>query len=322
LLSSVLRAAGRDRIIGHNPCEGVRLPSIRRKPLDKRTISRTTFIRQLLPAIPDRYRALAALAGGTGLRWGECVGVRLDALDLDGRWVHVRRVAVEVSGNVTSRPYPKTHHGVRSVPIPPFAVELLRDHLRRYPYMPTGEVFANEARGPLRRTLFRSRVWRPALVRAGLLGKVIREDDKTYRAVWQDEHGLEHTAVFRSEARAVREVATDAAGGLTFHHLRHSYATWLVSDGVLVNDVQKLMGHSRASTTLDLYTHFRKTLDPRVTELFADDSLTLDDPDDEDGATGSLEIPVDLRECWWAIQCGDTRIELVTSSVSRHRRPR
>jgi integrase len=178
----------------------------------------------------------------------------VNVLDLDGRWVHVRRVAVEVAGNVTSRPYPKTHHGVRSVPIPSFAVDLLRDHMRRYSSMPTGEVFANEARGPLRRTLFRSRVWRPALVRAGLLGKVIKEDDRKYGAVWQDEAGTEHTAVFRSEARAVREVANEAAGGLTFHQLRHSYATWLVSDGVPVNDVQRLMGHSRASTTLDLST--------------------------------------------------------------------
>jgi integrase len=192
---------------------------------------------------------------------------------LDGRWVHVRRVAVEVAGNVTSRPYPKTHHAVRSVPLPAFVIEAMRTHVDSYPPIRTGEVFTNEAGGPLRRTLFRSRVWRPALVRAGLLGKVIHQDDESYRAVWQDAAGVEHTAVFRSEARAVREVANEAHGGLTFHQLRHSYATWLVSDGVPVNDVQRLMGHSRASTTLDLYTHFRKTLDPRVADLFADDSL-------------------------------------------------
>ena len=33
------------------------------------------------------------------------------------------------------------------------------------------------------------------------------------------------------------------------------YATWLISDGVPVNIVQKLLGHSRASVTLDRYTH-------------------------------------------------------------------
>jgi integrase len=41
---------------------------------------------------------------------------------------------------------------------------------------------------------------------------------------------------------------------LRFHDLRHSYATWLVDDGVPVNVVQRVMGHERSSTTLDLYT--------------------------------------------------------------------
>ena len=107
--------------------------------------------------------------------------------------------------------------------------------------------------------------------------------ERQYRAEWQDQAGLEHTAEFRSEPGAVKEVARMAAGGLTFHQLRHSYPTWLVSDGVPVNDVQKLMGHSRASTTLDLYTHIRTTLDSRVNDLFADFSLTIEDDDGEDG---------------------------------------
>jgi integrase len=289
LLSSVLALAVRDRIIGHNPCDGVRLPPRRRRDIYDQTISRDTFVRQLLPVIPDRYYALVALAGGTGLRWGECVGIRLDAIDLDGGWVHVRRVAVEVAGNVTSKPYPKTHHGGRSVPLPSFAIDALREHIDTYPPMRTGEVFTNEA-GPVRRTLFRSRVWRPALVRAGLLGKVIRDDDEAYRAVWQDMAGTEQEAVCRSERGAVKEVARRAAGGFPFHKLRHSYATWLVSDGVPVNDVQRLMGHSRASTSLDLYTHIRTTLDSRVNELFADFPLT-DDPDEGDDGPAGAPVP-------------------------------
>jgi site-specific recombinase XerD len=47
---------------------------------------------------------------------------------------------------------------------------------------------------------------------------------------------------------------------LRFHDLRHSYATWLVSDGVPINAVSRLIGHEQISTTLDRYTH-----DARVT---------------------------------------------------------
>jgi len=60
--------------------------------------------------------------------------------------------------------------------------------------------------------LFRTRVWKPTLIRAGL-EPILR-----------------------------------------FHDLRHSYATWLVDDGVPVNMVQRVMGHERSATTLDLHT--------------------------------------------------------------------
>jgi integrase len=33
------------------------------------------------------------------------------------------------------------------------------------------------------------------------------------------------------------------------------YATWLVSDGVPINVVSRLMGHEQISTTLNRYTH-------------------------------------------------------------------
>jgi integrase len=38
------------------------------------------------------------------------------------------------------------------------------------------------------------------------------------------------------------------------HHLRHSGATWLVPDGVPLNDIAKVMGREQTSTTPDRYT--------------------------------------------------------------------
>src|SRR5919106_5411042 len=74
--------------------------------------------------------------------------------------IWIRRVVSEVNGTIKSKPYPKTAHGQGTVPLPAFAVELLREHLRRYSPM-TGEVFTNEAGGPLRRSTWRRRAWRP-----------------------------------------------------------------------------------------------------------------------------------------------------------------
>lgn len=103
---------------------------------------------------------------------GECVGLRWDSAHLTTGTVAVVRVAVEMSGHVTSKPYPKSRSGRRTVPLPELTARLLVEHADRYPSGPTG-VFTNQVGGPLWRGLFRARVWRPALVRAGLLGKVV-----------------------------------------------------------------------------------------------------------------------------------------------------
>ena len=270
IFSGVMRSAVRDQLVGANPADGVRVPRRRKSDLDDATITPAVLTGRLLPVVPDRYRALVALAGGTGLRWGECVGMRWDAVDLDGGTVRVSRTVTEVAGHVLAKPYPKTKAGRRVVPLPPFVVAQLRGYRDAYPAGPAGEVFTNTAGGPLRRTLFRSRVWRPALVRAGLLGGVTETGPYKWHATWTDTAGVECSAKFTTEREAVAHVAHKAAGGLRFHDLRHSYATWLVSRGVPVNDVQRAMGHERASTTLDRYTHRSDHQDEHVRGAFAE----------------------------------------------------
>jgi integrase len=292
MLSGVMRSAVRDRLIVTNPCDGVRLPRARRKDSDNRVISRQTFAGQLLPAVPTRYRALVGLGGGAGLRWGEAIGLRWDAVYLDVAELVVMRTATEVAGDVRSKAYPKSRAGRRAVPLPVFLVDLLRAHIELYPPGPAGEVFTNTAGGPLRRGLFRTRIWRPALVRAGLLGKVVELGECRHLAVWTDVEGLELRAEFETERQAVEHVARHAGAGLRFHDLRHSYATWLAEDGVPINFAQQVIGHEKASTLLDIYTHTtqnRSRAHRRILETFASEPLPQGDDDDpDDGASGAL----------------------------------
>ncbi|MDT7714296.1 MAG: hypothetical protein QOH09_288, partial [Pseudonocardiales bacterium] len=115
-----------------------------------------------------------------------------------------------------------------------------------------------------------ARVWRPALVQAGMLGTLTAVDDHTVRAGWTDTTGATLAKEFATKREAVLHIVKSCAGGLRFHDLRHSYATWLVDDGVPVNMVQRVMGHERSSTTLDLYT--RRTDDHgRILRALDDD---------------------------------------------------
>ncbi|ALC05963.1 tyrosine recombinase [Corynebacterium deserti GIMN1.010] len=54
----------------------------------------------------------------------------------------------------------------------------------------------------------------------------------------------------------LRKTVTSLGGGVTFHSFRHLYASRLISAGVSVKQVQKVLGHASASTTLDVYAHF------------------------------------------------------------------
>jgi integrase len=270
LTSAVLRSAVRNRLIAFNPCEGIRLPRRRRQDTAEQVISRGELRSTLLPAAPDRYRAIIATAAGTGLRWGEVAGLRRDALDLERTQLRVIRTVVEVSGHTSFKPYPKSSAGRRTVPLPSWLVPIIREHLERYPVPAEAPIYANAVGKPLRRTLFRTRVWRPTLVRAGMLGTLTVIDDATVRAGWTDATGATLAKEFPTEPAAVLHIAKSCHGGLRFHDLRHSYATWLVDDGVPVNMVQRVMGHERSSTTLDLYT--RRTDDHgRILQALDDD---------------------------------------------------
>jgi integrase len=75
------------------------------------------------------------------------------------------------------------------------------------------------------------------------------------------------------------------APGLRFHELRHRFASQLLSKRCSIVAVQRAMGHSKASITLDLYGHLMGGDDDRIREAItwappnAEDSLRTGDPD-------------------------------------------
>ncbi|WP_281388940.1 tyrosine-type recombinase/integrase [Kribbella qitaiheensis] len=73
--------------------------------------------------------------------------------------------------------------------------------------------------------------------------------------------------------QAVKAIARHGDGGLRFHNLRHSYASWLITSGVPVPDMQRVMGHERATTTLAIYTHVQGDSQERILDALAAFSL-------------------------------------------------
>jgi hypothetical protein len=122
----------------------------------------------------------------------------------------------------------------------------------------------------------------PSLVRAGLLGQ-ITQTVEGWQADWSANTGLQ-TAMCNSHQEAIVHIVKSATGGLRFHNLRHSYATWLITKGVPVNVVQKAMGHEQTSTTLDIYTHAPDDYESHVAKAFKDPAVFLLYPEADEAA--------------------------------------
>lgn len=88
------------------------------------------------------------------------------------------------------------------------------------------------------------------------------------------EHGAgEHGVIVHADGRPLNanrmawrwELTADAAGSsLTFHALRHHYASSLISAGCSIVAVQHALGHSKPSITLDTYGHLMPSDTDRI----------------------------------------------------------
>ncbi len=89
---------------------------------------------------------------------------------------------------------------------------------------------------------------------------------------------LSGTSIDRYKLRAC-EIANIRP--ITQHQFRHSYATYLISNGIPINAVSKLLGHSSIDTTARVYVHQDLTQEKRVlatlnSKSFSFTSLTRD----------------------------------------------
>jgi integrase len=131
------------------------------------------------------YRALVLVAAYGGLRIGELAGLTRRRVDLlrDGT-VEVVEIITEVEGQLGTG-QPKTRAGRRTVGLPRRVVIELEQHLATYTAPgPDAYVFTAPAGGPLRATGFRGRVWRSAIVAAGLESLKVHELRHTAVALW------------------------------------------------------------------------------------------------------------------------------------------
>lgn len=124
---SVFRAAVKDRVIGTDPTNGVRLPRGRRADAAM-SIPTPEEVGQLMAVADERFRPFIALCAFAGLRLGEAAGVQLGDIEFLRRTLKVSRQVQRVTGGAIDVRAPK-YGSERVVFLADSLVNILAEHV-------------------------------------------------------------------------------------------------------------------------------------------------------------------------------------------------
>jgi integrase len=217
VLNVVLEHAVKHEYLASNPVPkltGEKPPARNRT---KARILEAEEVALLIDHAPTSYRTLIFTAVYTGMRQSELLGLRWQDIDFDAGTIHVRHQLSRATKTRPAHVLPlKTDSGERHIDIAPaLARELATHSLGSRHSKPEDFVFATETGKPL-----------------------------YYRNV--SARGLD---------KAADKAGLNAAGmqRISFHDLRHTAITHLIRSGADAAQVSRFAGHSKVSTTLDLY---------------------------------------------------------------------
>lgn len=210
----------------------VRWGYLSENPCDRLVLPRYQPPRPALPALDDLKRLLgvcltshdpgAPLVGVlllTGLRLGEALALRWDAVDLDRALVRVERSGQWLRGQWVETT-PKTVNGHRCIPLGDLGVQLLK---RQRALVAERRLRAGPA-------------WQDwGLVFPSQTGKPQQE-----------------SVVLAAVRRCCQQAGIPR---LTVHQLRHAHASLALAAGVPLPDVSRRLGHATPAITSGIYSH-------------------------------------------------------------------
>jgi integrase len=245
LLGTILNAAVDDDYLARSPLvrkSGAgRTAATRNQPVPRREVwLPREQLDRLAAAIDSRYRALVLVAALTGMRWGELIALRWDDPRFDqplddgavrgpGRLRIARAISDPRRTGQGVEKGPKTEAGKRVIALDQETVQVFLAHRELVGGGPYDRIFTSPggSRGPAGTLVHRNfiRVWKRALVKAELAH------------LWPE------------------------YGGLHFHDLRHTHATWLIAQRVPMIAVAGRLGHANPVVTMMVYAHVDRLVD-------------------------------------------------------------
>ena len=220
MIHSMLEHAVQWQMLPNNPAKRLDPPSVPDKEMVVYTHDQVRKMMDKLEGVPLKYWIGVVLPLTCGMREGEVFGLEWKDIDRDTGKFKIVRASQYLPGKGTFDKDPKTRTGKRSLRMPPFVLPVLN------------ALYIEQAKKKLKlgtKWISSDRVmvtWNGRAMYPGTMSqwfpKFIRDNELDY---------------------------------LNYHGLRHTFATLLDRSDISDADLSRLLGHTKVSTTKNLYTH-------------------------------------------------------------------
>ncbi|MGN8890691.1 tyrosine-type recombinase/integrase [Dysosmobacter sp. HCP28S3_G4] len=216
-LKNIFGYAEKNGFISKNPMNRVDAPKMVKKPVDALSPEQAAEFFKKMSACPPDFQCMLHLLITTGIRRGECIGLKWKDIDEGNAVLHIERGVAYTpkAGIIVSTP--KTSTSIRTVPLMSSTLNLLQCLKQQVRTQHPNTILNDAFIFPGQDSLFSPR---------------------------------DPNAVTR---RVKRFMKNNGLPDLSPHDLRHSCATLLLAQGADVKSVQEILGHADASTTLNFY---------------------------------------------------------------------
>lgn len=244
LLNTMFNKAIEWGYIDTNPCAKASKPKrVRAKRINYYTKPQINQLLTILPKFHIKHQLQIKIALFCGLRMSEIAGLRFDSLDFDNNTIHVSHTLQY--GKLQKR----------------FYLDSTKTNEERFVYAPKG--LMEELRGYIERKEKKLKKlgdkFNPIVDRLGQPIYLIFSKDNGFpnhpdrmSKQWQD---------------IVRQYSLPL---ITFHGLRHTFASYMLSKNVNIKVIQEQLGHANIRETLDTYSHIDRVQKEKASDLFDD----------------------------------------------------
>lgn len=220
LIRSILEKAVQWQLIPQNPAARVEPPKVKEREIHFYDAEQAMELIRRLQKEPIKYRTMVLMAIFTGMRRGEIVGLEWSDIDFEQRIIHVKRSSVYIPKQGIITKSTKTAKSERVIAM----AETLYDVLNEY------------------------KTWQDVQI-------------DSYGDMWvgtsrifTQEHGepIHPDTISQWFEKFIKK---NKLPEITFHGLRHTAATLLLSTGTDVETVSRILGHATSATTSKVYLH-------------------------------------------------------------------